>query len=93
MNMYEISLFHETGCHTVVEAAAEAVASPGFVPTRIRFDSSTEVPLEDISPEVSTRAQINLPRRSDENRTLQCCPIHGLGDQTPICDSDFARSS
>ena len=50
--MYEIPLLNGDECRAIVEAAAAAVASPGFVPTRFRFDPSTEVSLEDLSPEV-----------------------------------------
>lgn len=63
VTMYEVPFFTPEECHTVAEAAAVATAFPGFVPVRSCFDPETEVPLEDLSLEVSTMVSEALRER------------------------------
>lgn len=62
--MYEVPLFSEAECSTLVKAVEVAMASPGFVPTRRRFDSETEVPLGDLSSEVCNPGTIPVLGRN-----------------------------
>lgn len=50
--MYEVPLLSDGECRAVASAAEMCMASPDFVPTRVRFDATTEVPLEDLPSEV-----------------------------------------
>lgn len=50
--MYEVPLLSDGECRAVASAAEAAMASTDFVPTRVRFDPTTEVPLEDLPSEV-----------------------------------------
>eukprot|EP00904_Undaria_pinnatifida_P007029 jgi/Undpi1/3456/HiC_scaffold_16.g06828.m1 len=63
VTMYEVQFFTPEECHTVAEAAAAAIAVPGFVPVRSRFDRETEVPFEDLAPEVSSMVSEALQQR------------------------------
>ena len=50
--MLEVPLLTADECRTLVEAAAQAKSAPDFVPAFSVFDPSTEVPLQDLPPDV-----------------------------------------
>lgn len=63
--MLEVPLFSTEECRVIETAAVEALSLPGYEPSFFLFDLSTEVPLQDLSPEVRSA---NLPRETTHGK-------------------------
>ncbi|CAM9881350.1 unnamed protein product [Scytosiphon promiscuus] len=53
VTMLEVPLLSADECQVVEAAALETLSLPGYKPSFFLYDLSTEIPLQDISPEVS----------------------------------------